>query len=125
MNMQQGPSSFTRRVLDIPPAVVWLEVDLALSRTAPVPEIEGEPDRLFLATVRENLYAAALHAALGHTGPSFRECDTPACIEAAKLIPELDPLRRAATDDELDAILDDVLTSLEREGTSFFALKPS
>ena len=123
--MQQSPSSFTRRVLDIPPAVVWLEVDLALSRTAPVPEIEGEPDRLFLATVRENLYAAVLHAALGHTGPSFRECTGAACREAAIMIPEVEPLAMAATDEELDVILDEVLTALEKEGTPYSAPIPS
>lgn len=92
---------------------------------APVPEVEAGRDVLFLDTLRANLHAAARHAALGHTGPSFRECSGPACMEAAKMLPELDPIQRVATDAELDSILDQVLTNLEREGTSFLAPKPS
>lgn len=92
---------------------------------APAPEVAARRDVLFLDTLRANLHAAAQHAALGHMGPSFRECSGPACKEAARMLPELDPAQGAATDAELDAILDKVLTSLEKEGTSFLAAKPS
>ena len=123
--MQHSLSPVARRVLGTLPVRLALEEQLALSRTALVQEVQAEHDVLFLATLRANLHAAARHAALGHTGPSFRECTGPACVEAAKLIPELDPMQDAATDDELEAILEDVLVNLEREGTSFFAPKPS
>jgi hypothetical protein len=120
-------SPVTRRVLGNLPVRAALEADLAslVAQAAPVPEVKAGPDGLLLATLRSNLHAAARHIALGHAGPSFRDCAGPACIEAAKLIPELDPVQGAATDAELDAILDDVLISLEREGASFFAPKPS
>ena len=123
--MQHSLSPLARRVLGTLPVRLALEEQLALSRTAEVPEVQAGHDPLFLATLRANLHAAARHATLGHTGTSFRDCPGPACREAAKLIPELDPLEDAATDAELDAILDDVLTSLEREGTSFLLRKPS
>ncbi|HVG07051.1 MAG TPA: hypothetical protein VNM67_05055 [Thermoanaerobaculia bacterium] len=87
-------------------------------------ELGAGPDPLFLDTLRANLHAAARHTVLGHTGPSFRECTGPACVEAAKLLPELDPVE-AATDAELDAILDQVLDRLEREGEFFLTPKPS
>ena len=108
--MQHRP--LARRVLGT------LSVDVSL-------EMAAGPDGLRLETLRANLHAAARHAALGHAGPSFRECSAPACIDAAKLIPRLDPVQEAATDAELDAILDEVITSLEREGTSFMTPKPS
>ena len=41
------------------------------------------------------------------------------------VLPELDPDQGVATDPELEAILDEVMTSLEKEGTSFLALRPS
>ncbi|HEX6861676.1 MAG TPA: hypothetical protein VF414_02615 [Thermoanaerobaculia bacterium] len=123
--MQHSLSPLARRVLGLLPAGLSLAAELAATRTFPVPEATASPDDLFLTTVRANLHAAARHAALGHAGPSFRECAGPACREAAKLIPELDPDQGAATDAELDAILDDVLTSLEREGTSFLLRKAS
>jgi hypothetical protein len=115
--MQHSP--LARRVLGTLPFGVSLEVGLDPS------QIKAEPDGLLLETLRANLHAAARHIALGHAGPSFRECAGAACIEATKLIPELDPVEGAATDAELDAILDGVLISLEREGASFFAPKPS
>lgn len=96
-----------------------------LSPPPPVPEAKAAPEGVSFATLRANLHAAARHAALGHVGPSFRECPGPACREAATLIPHLESLQAAATDAELDTILGEVLTSLEREGTFFFAPKPS
>ncbi len=92
---------------------------------APVPEIEARRDALFLDTLRANVHAAARHAALGHNGTSFRECSSPTCMEAARMLPELDSTQGAPTQAELDAILDQVLTSLEREGTSFLISQPS
>lgn len=123
--MQQSPSQITRRILDTFPVGVSLDLDLAFARSPLVPVVQSEPDGLFVETLRANLHAAARHAALGHTGLSFRECRGPACMEAAKLIPELDPAQGAATDAELDAILDDILTRLEREGMPLLAVKPS
>jgi hypothetical protein len=114
--MQHSLSPVARRVLGIPPAGVSVEGD---------PQVRTETDGDFLITLRANLHAASRHAALGHAGSSFRECRGPACLEAAKLIPELDPDQGTATDAELEAMLDAVLTSLEREGTPFFAPKPS
>jgi hypothetical protein len=107
--MQHGLSPSARRVFG----------------TAPLPEVNAGPDGVFLETLRANLHAASRHAALGHKGSSFRECPGPACIEAAKLIPELDPIQGTATEAELDTILDQVLNRLETEGTSFFVPKPS
>ncbi|MEA2561055.1 MAG: hypothetical protein QOH06_2559 [Acidobacteriota bacterium] len=121
--MQQILSPSALRFLGNLSTGASLEVELA-SRTAILPEVQTGSNGLFLDTLRANLHAAARHAALGHAGPSFRECHGPACIEAAKLLPELDPAE-AATDAELDAILDQVMTSLEREGTSFLVSKPS
>ena len=123
--MQHTLSPMARRVLGLLPVGIALEAELARAQSPLVPEVNARPDSLFLGTIRANLHAAARHAALGHAGSSFRECPGPACREAAKLIPELDPLEGVATDSELDAILDDVLTSLEREGTSFLLRKAS
>ena|SRR5687767_2484796 len=124
--MQLSPSQLPRDFGTLPVRAA-LESDLAalVAQFAPVPEVEAAPDGLLLATLRANLQAAARHTTLGHAGPSFRECARPACIEAARLIPDLDPIQGAATDAELDAILEEVLTSLEREGTSFLVSKPS
>ena len=119
----QPLTSLARRVLATLPADVSFEADAV--RRLPVPEVKAESDPLFLSTVRANLHAAARHAALGHASTSFRECRGSACLEAAKLVPELNPSQGAATEAELDAILDQVLVRLEREGTPFLAAKPS
>ena len=97
--MQQTLSSTALRFLGNLP----LEANPELSRTAPAPETGR--DAIFLETLRANLHAAARHAALGHTEASFRECSGPACREAAGMLPEM--------------------ASLEKEGTSFLALRPS
>lgn len=123
--MQQALSPRGLGFLGNLPVGVSLDVELAPSRIAPLPEVKPERRGAFLDTLRANLHAAARHAVLGHTGPSFRECARPACCEAAILIPELDPVQGAATDAELDAILDEVLSGLEMEGTPFLAPKPS
>ena len=125
--MQQSPSSLGHRVFGNLPVRPTHAVELIPSLAQATPEalVEGRSDVLFLDTLRANLHAAARHAALGHAGPSFRECRGPACIEAAKLLPDLDHAEGAATDAELDAILDQVLTSLEREGTTFLFPQPS
>ena len=122
--MQQSLSNSALRFLGNVPVDLSPEVEPSSLGIVPAPETAGS-NELFLGTLRANLHAAARHAALGHTGLSFRECSGPACREAANLIPELDPAQGAATDAELDAILDEVLTSLEREGTPFLAPKPS
>jgi len=125
--MQQSPAQLTRHVFDNLLVRAALEAELVypVGRPVPVPAVKAEPDGPFLATLRANLHAAARHAALGHVGSSFRECPGPACREAAMLIPELERVQAVATDAELDAILDEVLRSLESEGTFFFAPKPS
>ncbi len=123
--MQPSSYPLARRILGTLPVGIPLEGELARPLSPLVPQVDGGRDALFLTTLRANLHAAARHAALGHTGPSFRECPGPACREASKLIPELDPTQQAATDAELDAILDDVLASLEREGTPLLVVKPS
>ncbi len=120
--MQQSLSTSALRFLGNLPA---FEAEHAPFRTAPLPEVQAAANGLFLETLRANLHAAARHAALGHVATSFRECSGPACIEAANLIPELDPAQGAATDAELEAVLDQVLISLEREGTPFLAPKSS
>lgn len=66
----------------------------------------------FFALLRANLHAAALHAAMGHEGPRFRECSRPACVDAGRLIPRLE-IGPGATDAELGTILDQVLAELE------------
>ena len=114
--MQQALSSTVLRYLGNLP----LEAEIAPS---PVPE--ARRDVLFLDTLRANVHAAARHAALGHNGQSFRECSSPTCMEAARMLPELNPAQGTATDAELESILDEVLISLEREGTSFLASQPS
>lgn len=122
--MQQTISPSALGFLGNLPVANTPEVERAHLRIVPQPEVTGS-DSLFLETLRANLHASARHAALGHTGPSFRECSRPACVEAAHLLPELDPAHDAATEAELEAILDEVLTGLEREGMSFLAPKPS
>lgn len=83
----------------------------------PVPEVQAPPpveiDREFIALLRANLHAASQHVAMGHQGASFRSCTRPCCIDAARLIPQLEELEAAATDAELDQILDRVLAALE------------
>jgi hypothetical protein len=116
--MQHSLSPVALRVLGPLALLVSPEVE-------PVPEVKSGSDGLFLSTLRANLHAAARHVALGHAGLSFRECPGPACREASRLIPELDPAQGAATDAELDAILVEVLISLEKEGTPFPAPEPS
>ncbi|HWN44986.1 MAG TPA: hypothetical protein VNW71_22370 [Thermoanaerobaculia bacterium] len=124
--MQQSPSQLTRRFEGNLP----VRARHALTLVPPVaqaaaPEAVVESNGIFLATFRANLQASVRHAALGHAGTSFRECTGAACREAAIMIPELESLAMAATDDELDVILGDVLTSLEKEGTPYSAPQPS
>lgn len=79
-----------------------------------VPRARTQPSHLDVEVLRANLHAAARHVALGHEGPSFRECSRPACREAANLIPFLEEIEPGATDAELDAILDRVQAALEQ-----------
>ena len=108
--MQQSLSPATLRVLG--PLFAAPSSDVV-----PEPEVQGpqpvDIDREFIALLRANLHAAAQHAAMGHEGPSFRACARPSCIDAAKLIPQLEELEAAATDAELDEVLDRVLAALE------------
>ena len=111
--MQQALSPVTRRVLGSMLVNAPLDIELV-----PVPEVqppaaEVQLDRELIALLRANLHAAAQHAALGHQEASFRECSRPSCIDAARLIPQLDEIDPGATDAELDAVLDRVLAGLE------------
>lgn len=123
--MQQALSTTALGFLGNLQVGVSLDAELAPSRIAPLPEVKPGFRGAFLDTLRANLNAAARHAVLGHTGPSFRECSGPACREAAILIPEMDPVQGAATDAELDAIVDEVLSGLAMEGMPFLAPTPS
>lgn len=109
--MQHSVSPVTRRVL------LPLLADPSFD-VIPEPEVQGpQPvaiDREFIALLRANLHAASQHVALGHEGPSFRGCTRSSCIDAAKLIPQLEELELAATDAELDEVLDRVLAALEQ-----------
>lgn len=89
-------------------AGVSLNVDL--SPTTP-PSVAQATD--FFALLRSNLNAAALHAAMGHEGPRFRDCSCPPCLDAAQLVPELEGSEPGAADAELNTILDQVLAELE------------
>lgn len=88
-------------------ASVPVDVDLHPAR----PPVAKAAD--FFALLRSNLHAAALHAAMGHEGPRFRECPLPACLDAANLIPQLEEVEPGTTDAELGTILDQVLAELE------------
>lgn len=125
--MQQSPSSRPRHTSGTLPVRSTRTQELVppVAQTAPEALVEARLDAMFLDTLRANVHASARHAALGHTGPSFRECSGAACREAAKLLPDLDPGQGSATDAEMLAILAEVLTSLEREGTPFLAPEPS
>ena len=110
--MQQSLSPATLRVLG--PLFAAPSFDVVV----PEPEVQAPPpveiDREFIALLRANLHAASQHTALGHEGPGFRACTRPCCMDAAKLIPQLEELELAATDAELDEVLDRVLAALEQ-----------
>ena len=110
----QSITPVTRRVLGplfAYPSFVAVVPEAEVQAPPPAPPVEI--DREFVALLRANLHAAAQHAALGHEGRSFRACARPSCIDAAKLIPQLEELEAAATDAELDEVLDRVLAALE------------
>jgi hypothetical protein len=120
--MQPSPSQVTRRFEGNQP----VRAKRALELVPPVEAlVEAPSDGAFLATFRANLQASVRHAALGHAGPSFRGCTAAACREAAILLPEMESFQVVATDDELETILDDVLTALAKEGTPYSAPQPS
>jgi hypothetical protein len=125
--MQQSPSQLPRRIFGtLPvPAKRALELVPPMAQVAPEALVEAPSDSAFLATFRANLQASVRHAVLGHTGSSFRECTGAACREAAIMIPEMESLEMMATDEELEAILNEVLTALEKEGTPYSAPTPS
>lgn len=148
--MQPSPSPVARPVLaDILAGISFdMEFDpipLPVAEAVPSPRIEppavevgAELADEFVAILRANLHAASRHASLGHEGPGFRQCSRAACLDAAKLIPQLEHVDAGATDAELDVILDRVLAALEtslpaaastsprvvRGGTSYSAPMP-
>lgn len=105
-----------------------LFADLSFGTVEPVPQVQApqpvEIDREFVALLRANLHAASQHVAMGHEGASFRSCSRPCCIDAARLIPQLEDLEAAATDAELDGILDRVLAALEESLPEAPAARP-
>jgi uncharacterized protein (DUF58 family) len=72
-------------------------IDLPLvNKTVPTP--------IAPRTLRANLHAAARHVALGHEAPTFRDCSSFMCLDAANLVPSPIAVEPEATDAELDAI---------------------
>jgi len=67
----------------------------------------------FFTLLQSNLNAAALHAAMGHEGPRFRDCPWSACLDAVQMIPRLEGLAVDATDAEMNSVLDHVMAELE------------
>ncbi|HEX5718103.1 MAG TPA: hypothetical protein VF179_18220 [Thermoanaerobaculia bacterium] len=113
--MQQSPSQLTRGFLDLPVrAKRALTLVPPVAQAVPEAVVEAPSEGVFLATFSANLQASVRHAALGHAGASFRECTAAACREAAMMIPELESIQTAATDDEVETILDELLASLEK-----------
>lgn len=123
----QSPFPQTRRTFGNLPFPARRAVELVAPLVQVVPEalVEAESDGAFLATFRANLHASVRHAALGHAGQSFRSCAGAACREAAILIPALDSVEATATEAELEAILGEVLTAIEKEGMPYLVPKPS
>ena len=123
--MQPSPSPSPRRIFaDILAAIPFdMELDpipLPVAEAVPVPETESPAIEVgagladgFVAVLRANLQAASLHAALGHEGPSFRQCSLSACLDATNLIPCLEHVEAGVTDAELNAIFDRLLAALE------------
>lgn len=117
----QSPSPQTHRTFGNHPVPARRALELVAPLVQVVPEasVEAESDGAFLATFRANLHASVRHAALGHAGQSFRSCTGAACREAAILIPMLDSVEAFATEAELEAILGEVLTAIEKEGAPY------
>jgi hypothetical protein len=97
---------------DLDLGVVPMVVEIDLLPVAVDLDVEAGSDDDFVEIVRANLHAAAQHIALGHEGPSFRECSRASCRDAKNLIPALEETE-GATDAELEAVLDRVLESLD------------
>jgi hypothetical protein len=113
--MQQSPSQLIRDVVGKLPVRPKHALKLVppVEQAPPEALVEAPSDGVFLATFRANLHASVLHAVLGHTGPSFRECTGSACRGAANMIPDLEFIQTAPTGDELETILNEVLSALE------------
>jgi hypothetical protein len=126
-NMQQSLSVLSRGVFDH----LRVRAKHALTLVPPVaPAVPEALDKapsngVFLEAFRANLHAAVRHAALGHAAPSFRECTGAACRGAADMIPELEAIQSTVSDDELEAVLGEVLSALGLEGTPYSAPKPN
>lgn len=71
----------------------------AAARIDRPPVNETVPTPIAPRALRANLHAAARHVALGHEAPTFRDCSSFMCRDAANLVPS-----PGATDAELDAI---------------------
>lgn len=67
----------------------------------------------FFTILQSNLNAAALHAALSHEGPRFRDCPRSSCLDAVQMIPQLEGIGPDATDAEVNTVLDRVMAELE------------
>ena len=65
---------------------------------------ETGPTPIDSRVLRANLHAAAQHAARGHEAPTFRDCSSLMCRDAANLVPHPVAVEPRATDAELDAI---------------------
>jgi hypothetical protein len=102
-------TSFAELDLELLPLA---EVEPVAEIEPPAVDVEVSSDDDFVEIVRANLHAAAQHMALGHEGPSFRECSRASCRDAKNLIPSLEGME-GATDAELEAVLDRVLETLD------------
>ena len=76
-------------------------------------EAQAGPD--FKATVRANIHAAAQHVMRGHKAASFRECSRPSCRNASNLIPYPVVVEAGASDADLEAIFQRVVTAALEE----------
>lgn len=76
-------------------AAAWIDLPL-VDKTVPTPIVPR--------ALRANLHAAARHVARGHEAPTFRDCSSSMCRDAANLLPYPMAVEPGATDAELDAI---------------------
>jgi hypothetical protein len=87
---------------------------LAAAPVEPPPAIpQMDLSAHFRAILRSNLRAAAQHIALGHEGPTFRQCHHGSCRDGSNLVPHLVATDLGITDAELDALFNRAPAALE------------
>jgi hypothetical protein len=128
MPVPNSPSLVASLLRSLDPALIGIrheEEPGPAMRPVPAPaEAQAGPD--FKATVRANIHAAAQHVMRGHKAASFRECSRPSCRNASNLIPYPVVVKAGATDAELEAIFQRVVTAaLEEVATHPIAAETS